>query len=260
MAILGTGRSGTSAITRAFVAAGFFVGGEGEVLGPSPSNPHGHYEPLSVLALNEELLAEFGCGWWADVPDPAEQVRERERIEPRLIAVLEATIASGEGRPIAIKEPRINPLLPLWGPAIERFLHPVLAVRDPLEVAMSLFNRDGTPLEQGLAAWEAHLTMVLGWLDGRTVTVAPYADLTAQPELAAEMVTSAAAHLAPRRRRRVKPEAATSALDPSLRHEVATELGDDEHLTDRQAELWGFLRTLPVGEVELRVPLALPAS
>lgn len=254
--VLGTGRSGTSAITRAFVAAGYFVGREDEVLGPSSSNPHGHYEPMSVLGLNEELLADFGCDWWAQPPAEAEQLRRREEIEPRIAAVLRATMEAAGEKPIAIKEPRINSLLPLWGPLVEGLLHPVLAVRNPLEVAMSLASRDATPIAHGLAAWETQWTLVLGWLEGRPVTVAPYVELITQPQRSVEVVASASAHLAPGYRERVDAQAAAAALDPNLRNEVASAAAE-EYLTGRQADLWGFLQGLPLGAGELRVPPSL---
>lgn len=252
--ILGPGRSGTSAIARAFVAAGYSAGAEDEVLGAAPGNPLGHYEPLPVLRLNEELLTELGHSWWADRPDPEEQLRRREQIQPRLETVLEAMRDSAGGAPLAVKEPRINSLLPLWGPVVGGVLHPVLAVRDPVEIALSHGRRDGTTAAHALAAWEVQMATVLEWLDGRTVTVAPYADLLARPQLATEIVAAASSHLEPRARAGLDPGAASAALDAGLRHERASAAAHAEYLTARQAVLWSFLDSLPAGDVELSAP------
>lgn len=254
--VLGPGRSGTSAIARAFIAAGFSAGREDEVLGAAAGNPLGHYEPLPVLDLNEDLLAELGCSWWAGRPDPEAQLRERKRIQPRLEAVLQAMADSAEGSPLVVKEPRINSLLPLWGPVIDGILHPVLAVRDPVEIALSHARRDGTTTAHALAAWEVQMAAVLEWLDGRTVSVVPYAQLLERPQLAAEIVAAASSHLDAAVAERLDPGAASAAIDAGLRNEVAG-AAHGEHLTARQAKLWSFLRSLPAGDVELGAPREL---
>lgn len=252
--VLGAGRSGTSAITRAFVESGFFAGREEERLGPRPSNPLGHYEPLAVLEANEELLEELGCSWWAEVPPAEAQVERRAEAVPRLKGILESLVESAEGAPVAIKEPRINALLPLWAPVIEGSLHPVLAVRDPVEVALSQQRRDETSTPHVLASWEVQTTQVLEWLNGRVVTVAPYALLTAEPQAAEKIVRDAATHLDPSRAGRVDAARASSAVRPDLRREKSDELVAEDYLTARQASLWAYLRGLPLGDVDLEVP------
>jgi hypothetical protein len=258
--VLGPGRSGTSAIARAFVAAGFFAGGDGEVLGAARGNPVGHFEPLPVLRLNEALLAELGCSWWADSPDRGRQLRERERVVPQLKEVLEAMRAAAPGVPLVVKEPRINALLPLWAPAIEGLLHPVLVVRNPIEIALSHARRDGTTRPHALAAWELQMATLLDWLDGRTVTVAPYAELIRRSGLAVETIAVASAHLEPGLTEGVREAAARGALDPSLRHHAVDEGAHAENLTARQQELWEFLRALPPGDVELAAPEELRSA
>lgn len=207
-----------------------------------------------MLRLNEELLAELGCSWWADRPDPSEQLAERERIQPHLEAVLQAMTESAGGAPLVVKEPRINSLLPLWGPVIDGVLYPVLAVRDPVEIALSHSRRDGTTAGHALAAWEVQMASVLEWLDGRTVSVTPYAQLLERPQLATEIVAAAIARLEPGADVSLDPEAAGAALDAGLRHERSSAATHAEYLTACQAELWAFLSSLPAGEVELSAP------
>lgn len=252
--VLGAGRSGTSAITRALLAAGFFAGGEDELLGPAPSNPVGHYESLPVLAVNEEILHRLGCRG-GDLPGTDEQLSLRAEFAPRLEATLESLIAKAGDAPAALKEPRINGLLPLWQPLLDGVLHPLLTVRDPLEVAMSVASRDGISVVHSLAAWEIQTTRALAWLDGRTATVAPYAELAARPAAAAaKIVGDAAAHLDPARRRGVRPDAAAAALRPDLRRQDASELPRAEYMTGRQVAIWDYLRELPAGDAKLSVP------
>lgn len=251
--VLGAGRSGTSAITRALIAAGFFAGGEDELLGPAPSNPVGHYESLPVLSVNEEILRRLGCRG-GDMPGTEEQLALRTELAPRLGSILGSLIEQAGKAPLALKEPRINGLLPLWQPVLDGVLHPLLAVRDPLEVAMSVASRDGISAVHSLAAWEIQTTRALAWLDGRTVTVSPYAELSARPAIAATIVGDAAAHLDPERAAVIRPGAAARALRPDLRRQDASELPRAEYMTGWQVAIWDYLRALPAGDAELSVP------
>jgi hypothetical protein len=262
--VLGPGRSGTSSVSGAFVAAGYFAGREDEVLGAGVGNPLGHYEPLPVLRLNEDLLAAFDCSWWAAQPDPARQLAARDQFEPRIAATLAAMKANAHGKPLVVKEPRINSLLPLWGPVIDGGLHPVLTVRDPVEIALSQARRDGTTPAHALAAWEAQMATLLDWLQGRIVTVAPYRELLASPTAAADLIAEASAHLLPAFRGEVTAGAASKAIHPQQRNEVADVAESSEYLTARQSELWKFLASLPLGDLVIDAPEALrtpaPAS
>jgi len=258
--VLGSGRSGTSAVTRAFVAAGFFAGRDEELLGPVPSNPKGHYEPLSVLAANEALLERFGCSWWGDAPPPEEQRPLRAEMEPKLRSIVESLIEKARDAPVVVKEPRINGLLPLWQPVIDGILHPVLTVRDPLEVALSHESRDGTSIGHGLGSWEVQTTMVLDWLDGRTVTVAPYTRVIAEADLAEQVVRDATSHLDADRAAAVDPTHAAAALESELRRHRVGELSHSEYLTERQSEIWEYVASLPAGDTTLRVPAGLRKS
>lgn len=255
--VLGSGRSGTSAIAHGFLAAGFFAGREDELYGPGKGNPLGHYEPLPVLRANEALLERLGCAWWAGAPPADAQLAIREEVEPRLERIVATLIASADGAPVAIKEPRIGGLLPLWGPVLEGTLHPVLALRDPLEMALSHARRDGTPVAHALASWEVQTIAILSWLDGGVATVAPYAELVARPELLGELVRAAARHLDGDRAAAVDPSAAASVMRADQRNESVAELRHDDYLTPRQAALWRYLEELPAGDAELTQPAEL---
>jgi hypothetical protein len=238
------------------VDAGFFAGTEGELLGPAPSNRTGHYEPISVLKLNEDLLRSLGSRWWAEAPEEIEEPL-RTTATQQIEKLLDEHLDRAEGAPIVIKEPRINGLLDLWGPIVEDLLHPVLVIRSPLEVAFSLVTRDGNSAMHALAAWEIQSTALLRWADGKFVTVAPYARLTASPEAVVGLVAEVAAQLEPSRTSRVNAELARDAIDPGLRHQDAGENDPGEYLTARQRDLWEFLNSIPPGSSRLVAPETL---
>jgi hypothetical protein len=252
--VLGPGRSGTSAIARAFVAAGFFAGEEEDLHGPARTNPLGHFESLAVMEVNEDLLARFDCSWWADAPSADEQLPHREEAAPRLQSVVDSLISSAGGAPVVLKEPRINGLLPLWWPVIDGVLHPVIAIRDPLEVALSHGEMEGTSTVHALAAWEAQMTTVLEQLEGEEATVSPFAQLISRDGTASEIVEAATSRLDSRRAAVVRPGDAGSALRPDLRTQDAARLDHADYLTRRQMLLWDHLRSLPVGRTRLTLP------
>lgn len=86
------------------------------------------------------------------------------------------------------------------------------------------------------------------------MTVAPYALLTSQPELTADVIRAAADHIDATRTRCLRPSEAGSALRQDLRRQAADELNRDEYLTGRQTALWEYLRELKPGHVRVEIP------
>jgi hypothetical protein len=241
--VLGMSRSGTSAVTGMFAAAGFHVGSEAELMPANPANPRGYFERLDVCRLNDEALSALG-GTWFDPPAEDEQ-RRAEALTRPIDRLLTKLTGQAHGAPLAIKDPRIGVLLPLWREVIAERLHPVLVVRDPVEVASSLARRDGTPIPFALAAWETHISSLLRHLNGRVVTVARYPELLRDQNAPGQIVGAACEHLAAGVVGRVTASRADAVLAPSLVHSRAASGDHEQQLTARQLELWHTLRALP---------------
>jgi hypothetical protein len=254
--ILGMARSGTSAVTGMFVSAGFYAGSNVDLMGPHESNPAGHFENLKIWRANEDILAALG-GVWFEPPAEPQQLEARSWAADRLRAVIEELLQHADGAPVAVKDPRIGAMMPLWEPVIGDLLHPVLVTRDPVEIALSLSRRDGTPIPFALAAWELHTTALLAGLTGRVVTVVPYQELLDSPELAGATVASVTARLAEDRAPRVLAAAATAAVQPGLRRNRVRPHDHDQQLTGRQRRLWRLLASLPPGEQTIDVPASM---
>ncbi len=257
--VLGMGRSGTSAAAGMFVRAGYFAGHPDDVLPATPENPLGHHENLGVLLANERVLTALG-GTWSDPPSEEVQLNAVERMLPVLRAEVQRVVGDAAGRPIVIKDPRIGVMMALWDPIVAEQLHPVLVIRDPVEIAYSLLRRDGTSIASGIAAWELHMTLLLGRLNGRLATVAPYGPMIADPQLAPLIVEAATAHVDPARASWVRPAQARGALEPALHRNRAAESDHDRRLTVRQRDLWRLLRTLPCGDQLITAPANLHAA
>lgn len=249
----GMSRSGTSAVAGMFVHAGFFVGGETDMLGATDSNPRGHYENLNLILANERVLGRIG-GTWFEPPPASELDRVAESAIPSMRVELDRIVRDASGRPIVLKDPRIDVMITFWSPLLVGEFHPVLVVRHPVEVARSLQRRDGTPLPFGLAAWELHMTRLIAHLDERLVTVIPYAHLMEDPRRAERIVSTVSAHLDRELVARIDPARAPEGVDPQLRHHGVSEADERALLTLRQRELWDALGSLSPGDQTLALP------
>ncbi len=137
-------RSGTSALTRVLNLLGAAL--PQNVMPPARGNVLGLWEPIRVAALHDEILASMGSSWsalngpdeaWFDSPQAdvyVEKIKEVVRRE-----YLDAPL-------IVVKDPRLSLLFPLWSRALGDLgiaCNPVIALRNPLEVAQSLCLREG---------------------------------------------------------------------------------------------------------------------
>ena len=254
--VLGMGRSGTSSVTRMLVRAGFFAGSEPDLMPAAEANPVGHWENMNVWRANEEVLGKLG-GSWFDPPPVAAQMAARDWAVPLLQAEVQRIIEQSQGAPIVIKDPRIGGMMPLWSPVLAGRLHPMLVVRDPVEIALSLLSRDGTPIPFGLAAWELHMTALFDHLQDSLVTVAPYGRLVSDDALAPSIVEASAAHVDASLTEGLRPAEASAAFDPALCRNRAAGNDHDERLTSRQLDLWAFLSSLAPGDQSIDVPHSL---
>jgi hypothetical protein len=147
--------------------------------------------------------------------------------------------------------------MPLWRPVLADCLHPVLAIRDPFEIALSLHRRDKTSLPFGLAAWELHMTSLLNHLEGFKVTVAPYERLLHDGGLGSLIVEVAARHVVQGLTEPLRPVEAHAAFERTLHRNRAALTDHDENLTTHQHDLWKYLSSLGAGDQDVRVPARL---
>ena len=132
---------------------------------PRSGNQSGHWEPLPIVELNDELLTAAsmtGMTWavpveWLDGPS----VRNFAGA-----AIDLAASEFGDSALFVLKDPRICRMVPFWRSVLEeigamtRF---VLPLRNPLEVAASLKRRDGLPTRR-----VAPLAAATSWTPSRT--------------------------------------------------------------------------------------------
>mgnify|MGYP006276079789 FL=1 len=182
--VLGMHRSGTSLVSRGLKVFGFE---HGERLMRNSDNAKGHWEDLDLVACNDALLAAIGKQWYALTPLSPDEHRTLLH-SPHKAAAQELITAKLALQPsLAFKDPRSSLLLPFWHAVVQELgLQPtlVLAVRKPIEVANSLLQRDGYPLQRGLLLWLHYNIAVLQAVHKLELTcwVVDYNQLLQQPQ------------------------------------------------------------------------------
>ncbi len=154
--VLGMVRSGTSALTRVLSLCGGTL--PAGLVGATPINPLGHWEPRAAFYLNEAILYRHGT----ILGDPALRLQEEGTSDAEenaaCIAKIRAYLTTLPAAPlVVIKDPRITALSGMWFDAARLAgfdVVAVIAVRHPQEVIASLAaSSDRTSPEFSSALW-----------------------------------------------------------------------------------------------------------
>jgi len=142
--ILGMHRSGTSVITRALQVMGIELGDN--FLRPNRHNERGYWEDVDIQALNVEMLHAIDSDWHhlASISETDVHTLQNLGFEDRAAELLYQKMDSAQV--FGFKDPRITKLLPFWKNVFKKNeidVSYVLAIRNPLSVALSLEKRDG---------------------------------------------------------------------------------------------------------------------
>lgn len=153
--VVGMHRSGTSAMTRTLSLLGATLP---QKLMPAveDNNAAGFWEAQAVADLNDEILQAQDSEW-----DDVFSFRPRQYLSnfDRFYAGRAAELLEQEfngSEVIVLKDPRISVLTKFWDRALLQAgysSHYVIMVRNPLEVAESLRERDAFPREKSLLLW-----------------------------------------------------------------------------------------------------------
>ncbi len=214
--VVGTGRSGTSALTGMIQILGAHLG---EPLKPGDaSNPKGYFENTRLTDLHKRLLSEAGIAWL--VSPPVVSIGAT----PDRCAAVEDHVAKifGDRSPIAIKDPRLCVLIDVYVPTLRRMMgyevHCVRISRDPVEVARSIITATGMQESHWLPIVHRHAELLDAAIRGNTVDCidCAYADLVDRPKETVDRVVSRLPFLSIDR-----VDAACAFVDRSLRHHHA---------------------------------------
>ena len=156
-------------LTRLLHACGLYLGPQEELMPAQTDNPDGFWEHLGFVALNDELLNALGGAW--DLPPKREENFAHAALDPlRMKARLLVEKFDSAGL-WGWKDPRNSLTLPFWQKLLPG-MKTLIMVRNPMEVAHSMKERNGTSYSFGLRLWEIYNRRVIEAANeqGRLVT------------------------------------------------------------------------------------------
>jgi GT2 family glycosyltransferase/glycosyltransferase involved in cell wall biosynthesis len=141
-------------LTRLLHACGLCLGPKDALMPPQADNPDGFWEHLGFVALNDELLNALGGAW--DLPPKVnENLSNAPRLESLRMKGRLLIEGFGSAHVWGWKDPRNSLTLPFWQELLPD-LKTLIIVRNPLEVAYSMRERNGTSYAFGLRLWEIY--------------------------------------------------------------------------------------------------------
>jgi len=174
-------RSGTSAATRLVNLLGLSTCIEEDLLNDQRGNAKGHWESISMVALNEHLLTEMGRAWWCPPRTGAAYELDLSRVSSDPAEARKAFGAVHRAEPWVWKDPRTSLTLPFWREALGAPLACLVVWRNPLDVAASLHARDRLAISHGVALWERYNRLILSHVAELPVHLSCYDDIVADP-------------------------------------------------------------------------------
>lgn len=184
--IAGAHRSGTSMVTRLLHCCGLELGPKSELMPPQADNPEGFWEHLGFVAINDELLSQLGGAW--DLPPKPNENLSSERLDPLRLKARLLIEKFNSASVWGWKDPRNSLTLPFWQHLLPG-LKTVVVVRNPLEVAHSMRERNGTSYSFGLRLWEIYNRRLIEGTNGNARLITHYDYFFQDPELELRRIT-----------------------------------------------------------------------
>ena len=162
--ICGMHRSGTSLTGKFFEQLGYDFGSQEKLVKANSFNQDGYWERRDVVELNNKILSVYGSSWDFPIRGNPEIIRTIASKNMYQFADSARKIVSELQTPFAIKDPRMSLLLPFWKEIIPN-AQIIIVVRNPLEVANSLSQRQKHSINFGLHLWRSYYQCILSYTD-----------------------------------------------------------------------------------------------
>lgn len=156
--VLGMHRSGTSALAGVLRLCG--LASPKSLIPSGEANEKGFWESEPIKALNDGALDLLGLNWHAlgQIGPDSFGARRFDPLRLQARSLLKSEFPARSD--IVLKDPRLCRTLPLWKPALDRSsaqLGFALIIRNPLEVAESLAERNDMHLDHALLLWARYI-------------------------------------------------------------------------------------------------------
>ena len=223
MVILGTHRSGTSALMGALRCCGVSIG---------PQWLENLYEHPAIVTLHDEMLSHLNSvwdqtflleeNWWTQ--------KKAEPYKKKLTEIILHDFKDVDWW--GIKDPRMCVLIPLWRDIFnELSIRPyfVISVRTPFEIAKSHERRDHFSLEKSLFIWMEHVLSAEYHTRDYPRVFSKYAHLIANPMEAISSILMTLKIQLPKSIEEAR-ENLKAFIRPDLKHHSCPDTNDDVNL------------------------------
>jgi hypothetical protein len=235
VAVIGTGRSGTSATAGLLIKLGLSGPDGDDLLGATESNQSGHWESRAVIRCNLRLLRSVGAAGQAPPPTTLDWSGVKDHAK-RTAEARQWYQSAHTAGPVMVKDPRMAHTLGFWRTALPAPMAAVFVLRHPVEMARSLNTRDGVPMSLGLSLWDRSNRSASLGLKGLPTLVLLYDQMLSEPVEGTAKVVEFLNQLGIG----VAPEAQKSAsswFNPRLHHE-RSELDEYSDMAGVQREMF----------------------
>jgi hypothetical protein len=257
LAVVGTGRSGTSATSGLLVKLGLAPPVGKDLVPASASNEQGHWESRTMIKCNNRLLRSVGCSTYGP-PDPAQKWKGVSGYDEAKAIVDRWIPSTFLGTPVALKDPRMSLTLGFWREVLPAPIAALMVLRDPVQNARSREARDGVPVSLGLAIWDRYQRCLAVGLEGLPTLVMEFGSMLANPKQANADVVGFLRQLGIPVAPELEDEASTW-LNPSLRHQdKPTDVYDEQAVVQR--EIFEQMSALVGVHESWSTPTNLPAA
>ena len=146
-------------VTQLLHSCGLYLGNDDDLMPPGPDNAAGFWENTKFVGINDEVLNALGGGWDCPPPPPDDWTMDArlQRLRRRASVLFRQFLGRG---PWGWKDPRTSLTLPFWKGCCPNSRE-VVCLRNPLEVALSLHERNGVSYALGLNLWKAYNERIL---------------------------------------------------------------------------------------------------
>jgi GT2 family glycosyltransferase/glycosyltransferase involved in cell wall biosynthesis len=145
-------------LTRLLHGCGLYLGPKHDLMPAQADNPDGFWEHLGFVALNDELLSQLGGAW--DLPPKSDENFAHAQLDPLRMKARLLVERFNSADLWGWKDPRNSLTLPFWQNLLPG-MKTLIMVRNPLEVAYSMKERNGTSYSFGLRLWEIYNRRVM---------------------------------------------------------------------------------------------------
>jgi glycosyltransferase involved in cell wall biosynthesis len=152
-------------VTRLLRQCGLDLGREADLMPAQKDNPDGFWGNIRFVTLNDEILNQLGGAW--DLPPKSGQNFREKRFDALRSKASSLVAKFDPNQTWGWKDPR-NSLTWDFRKKVLPSLRTLIVVRNPLEVAYSMRQRNGTSYAFGLRLWEVYNRRLLESTDPAT--------------------------------------------------------------------------------------------